>query len=115
MVDDQKARSIISWLLVLVPLFLMGLLLVVNGRYLSPLFARQAPWIVAGLLPCGWAVLLGIAGLILGARALLKWADSAASAVWKWLLRGTAVALVLIALVLVTLAPAVFVIVNDIS
>ena len=113
MVDEQKTRSIISWLIASVPLIMMGLLLLVNGRYISALFVRQPPWLVVGLLPCGWLVVLGIVTLVLGARALLQWADGVVSFVWKWVIRGTAVALVLIALVLVTIAPALFLISNN--
>jgi hypothetical protein len=110
MINEAKTRSIISWLFVLVPLFLMGVLLLANGRYMLPLFALQAPWIFVGLLPCGWIVLLGIVGLVLGARAVLNWADLVSVMVWQWLLRVTAIILVLVALVLVTIMPALFLI-----
>lgn len=110
MINEAKTRSIISWLFVLVPFILMGFLLLANGRYMLPLFALQAPWVIMGLLPCGWIVLLGIVALVLGARAVLNWADSVSVMVWQWLLRATAVTFVLVALVLVTIMPAIFLI-----
>lgn len=110
MVDDAKTRSIISWLLVSVPLIMMGILLIANAPYLSSLFAQEAPWVVVGLLPCGWVVLLCIVVCVLVARVLLKTADSVFSFVWRWLLRATAVVLILIALTMVTVVPAILII-----
>jgi len=110
MVDEAKTRSIISWLLVSVPLIMIGLLFLVNTAYISALFVLDSPWIIVGLFPCGWVVLMGIAVCVLGARAILKWADSVVSFIWRWVLRATAVALVLAALVMVTIVPALFVI-----
>lgn len=106
MVDEQKTRALIGWTLALLPLALFLLLLAVNADYMLALFVLEPPWIVVNLLPCGWPVIPFVLGLALAARLLLSLAEDRGSFVWTWLLRLTAVALVLLGIFLVTMMPA---------
>lgn len=73
MSDDKsiQGRRRASYLLLLLPLLLILFVIIVNPSYLWLLVAHQPPFIIAGILPWGWLVVLLIAGLLWLAQRLL--------------------------------------------
>lgn len=62
-----------GWVVGLLPLALAGLLYMINEPYMSQLWAKDRPWIVPGVLPCGWAVIgTGLFMMIMGVLAISK-------------------------------------------
>lgn len=57
-----------GWIISLLPIGLALLLNFINPGYVSQLWARQAPYIVPNVFPCGW-LLLGVGILMIGAGA----------------------------------------------
>jgi transcriptional regulator with XRE-family HTH domain len=66
-----KARRRTSYLLLFLPLLLILFVVVINPNYLWLLIAYQPPFIIAGVLPWGWMVVLLIAGLLWLTQRLL--------------------------------------------
>jgi DNA-binding XRE family transcriptional regulator len=69
-------KSVISlrrtnYLLLFLPLLLILLVLVVNPNYLWTLIALQPPYVIPGVLPWGWFVMLLIAGSMWLTRRVL--------------------------------------------
>jgi tight adherence protein B len=63
---------VISGLPVALTLFLRAS----NPGYINELFYRESPWLIPGVLPCGWLVLaLGLALIFSGFVAMRKLAD----------------------------------------
>lgn len=105
MVTERQVRSLFYGSLALLPLGLMGLLLLANGRYMQPLIGWQPPYVL--FLPCGWVALLAVGGLAVLVWVCLQRGDRQTAVVWAWLWRLAAVGCVFIGLVLVTMTPAV--------
>ena len=60
----------------LLPVALGGLLYMINPGYVSELWVREAPFIIPGILPCGWIVLgIGLGMILMGALAIRKIVD----------------------------------------
>ena len=68
---SMKARRRTSYLLLSLPLLLILLVVVINPNYLGMLVAYQPPFIIAGVLPWGWLVMLLIAGSLWLTQRLL--------------------------------------------
>ncbi len=62
-----------GWVVGLLPLGLAGVLYAINGEYMSELWAKDKPWVLAPYLPCGWVV-IGIGGfmMLMGMLAIRK-------------------------------------------
>ena len=57
-----------AWVISLLPIVLALLLYTINPDYVSELWVKEEPFIIPGVLPCGWIV-LGIGGLMIGLGA----------------------------------------------
>jgi tight adherence protein B len=57
-----------GWIISLLPIGLALLLNAINPGYVSQLWAKQDPYLVPGVFPCGW-LLLAVGGLMIGAGA----------------------------------------------
>ena len=57
-----------GWIISLLPIVLGFILFLINPEYVSQLWIREEPWILPGVLPCGWIV-VGFSGLMIGAGA----------------------------------------------
>lgn len=53
-----------GWIISLLPVGLAGMLYSINPEYGGQLIVKEAPFILPGILPCGWLV-LGIGGLMI--------------------------------------------------
>lgn len=69
--ESMKARRRTGYLLVCLPLLLVLFVVVINPNYLRLLIAYQTPFVIAGVLPWGWVVVLLIAGLLWLTQRLL--------------------------------------------
>ncbi|MEW5988919.1 MAG: type II secretion system F family protein, partial [Chloroflexota bacterium] len=58
-----------GWVVSLLPIGLALLLYKINPTYMSGLFGKGAPWVLPGVLPCGWLV-VGIGLMFIGAGVL---------------------------------------------
>lgn len=61
---SMKGRRRTGYLLLLLPLLLILFVAVINPNYLWLLVAYQPPFIIAGVMPWGWMIVLLIAGLL---------------------------------------------------
>jgi hypothetical protein len=98
-------------LFALTPVALILLLSIINFDYVSELLAREAPYIYG--IPCGWIVLLTIGLLILLTHFVLWLATLIAWLPGRLLIRIIAALLIVIAVFIVLLAPAAFVILRN--
>jgi tight adherence protein B len=65
-----------GWVVGLLPLALAGLLYVINKPYMSQLWAKDKPWVLPGVLPCGWVVVgTGLFMMGMGVLAITKIVD----------------------------------------
>lgn len=74
MISNDKpiqGRQWTRYLLLLLPLLLILFVVGINPNYLWMLIAYQPPFIIAGVLPWGWMVVLLIAGLLWLTQRLL--------------------------------------------
>lgn len=57
-----------GWIISLLPVALGGILYMINPDYVSQLWVRERPWILPGIIPCGWLV-LAFSLMMIGAGA----------------------------------------------
>lgn len=71
------AQGRISGIIIsLLPVALGGLLYMINPEYVSQLWVKEEPFIIPGILPCGWIVLgVGLFMIGMGALAIRKIVD----------------------------------------
>lgn len=67
-IQEQRRTS---YLLLILPLLLIVVMIVVNPNYLFGLIIHEPPFVMAGILPWGWLIVLLIAGLLLATQRLL--------------------------------------------
>lgn len=58
-----------AWIISLLPVALGGLLYMINPEYVSELWVKEDPFIIPGVLPCGWIV-VGFALIMIGLGAV---------------------------------------------
>ncbi len=69
--DNFQAQRRKSILLLVLPLALILFIVAVNPNYLLGLVVLKPPFVITGILPWGWLVVVLIAGLLLAAQRLL--------------------------------------------
>ncbi|MDX1663803.1 MAG: type II secretion system F family protein [Candidatus Promineifilaceae bacterium] len=65
-----------GWIISLLPVGLALVLYSINPEYGSELFVREVPFVIPGVLPCGWVIVaLGVLMIVVGALAVRKIVD----------------------------------------
>lgn len=69
---DSRMWRHTEYLLTLLPLIFMGIVLIINPRYLAELAVIEPPFLIVNIVPCGWFVFALVLALMVASKAVLQ-------------------------------------------